>query len=188
MARGDSGGVTLAGTGLALLYADTLRRVRRDYARRGRLSRPVAAEAYTLYLGHAALTAVAARRGAGPLPLRRRAARLLGGACALAGARLYGMAARELGSFTRTSGLQADTLVTAGIYRRSRNPQNLGWGLLLTGAALAGRSGVALGLAGLYWLGVHGYLVAVEEPYLRRRFGERYRRYLARTPRYLHSL
>lgn len=91
----------------------------------------------------------------------------------------------EFWSFKRMSGLSADILVTSGIYRWSRNPQNVGWGLVLIGIALTGRSGVALMLASLFWLVIHFYIVNVEEKFLKQIFGNQYESYCATTPRYL---
>lgn len=91
----------------------------------------------------------------------------------------------EFRSFKRMSGLSADKLVTSGIYRWSRNPQNAGWGLVLIGIALTGRSGVALVLAFLFWLVIDFYIVNIEEKYLKMIFSDQYERYCATTPRYL---
>jgi len=91
----------------------------------------------------------------------------------------------EFGSFKRMSGLSADKLVESGIYRWSRNPQNVGWGLVLVGIALTRRSGVALMLAFLFWLVIDFYIVNIEEKYLKMIFCDQYESYCAATPRYL---
>jgi protein-S-isoprenylcysteine O-methyltransferase Ste14 len=82
------------------------------------------------------------------------------------------------------SGRDEDELVTAGIYRRSRNPQNTGWIMTLAGISILGRSAFALVLVGLVTLLLHVYLVFVEEPHLTQVFGPTYRQYRSRTPRY----
>ena len=81
--------------------------------------------------------------------------------------------------------LIASGLITGGVYRYSRNPQNVGWLLLLAGTSLLGGSAAALLLTFLFWLVLHLYLVSAEEPHLTRAFGERYQRYQSTTPRYL---
>lgn len=91
----------------------------------------------------------------------------------------------EFRSFKIMSGLTADKMVTTGIYRWSRNPQNVGWGLVLIGIALTGRSGVALMLAFVFWFFIHFYIVNVEEEFLKKSFGNSYENYYATTPRYL---
>ena len=81
-------------------------------------------------------------------------------------------------------GLEQKRLVTSDIYQYSRNPQYTGYALFPIGYALTGQSLLA-------WLGVALFLVLmhltvlVEEEHLERQFGEEYRRYKQRTPRYL---
>jgi protein-S-isoprenylcysteine O-methyltransferase Ste14 len=75
--------------------------------------------------------------------------------------------------------------VIAGPYTRLRNPLLAGAILGLLGVALATQSG-ALGLAVVaVAIAAHVWVVRVEEPRLRDRFGEAYREYLARVPRWL---
>lgn len=90
----------------------------------------------------------------------------------------------EFRSFKKMSGLDTSKLVTTGIYRYSRNPQNLGLLLIFLGISLAGRSLFALLLTAAFAIGFHKYVVELEEPYLERIFEEEYRRYKERTPRY----
>jgi len=68
-----------------------------------------------------------------------RAARAVGGIVAAGGMFLWLAARLEFRSFRLT--------VETGVYRFSRHPQSLGWGLSLGGLAVAGRSGAALLLA-----------------------------------------
>ena len=79
----------------------------------------------------------------------------------------------------------ARTLVTTGIYAWSRNPIYLSFFLMYSGVGIAVRSPWILALtvpiAGLIRYGV----VAREEAYLERRFGEAYRDYKARVRRWL---
>lgn len=97
------------------------------------------------------------------------------------GATVYLVARFQLRSFRMTWGLSSDRLITSGIYSFVRHPQNLGWGLLLLGVALLGRSGAALLLVGVYVLACVIWL-PVEETSLQQRFGEAYDRYRACTP------
>ena len=140
--------------------------------------------AYSFYVLHTGLTGYAAWRSLLFLPLSRLLALPVGGALFAAGLGFYALAVGQFRSFKRTSGLQVDRLVTSGVYGYSRNPQNLGWGFVLLGMAVAGRSGLALGLALLFFLGFHAY-VKTEEDYLERCFGEPYRSYKRLVPRYL---
>ena len=74
--------------------------------------------------------------------------------------------------------------MTDGIYNWSRNPQSMGWALVLAGAGLVGRSGSTLVLAVLYWVSCLVW-VPLEERVLQRRFGQTYDEYRRRVPRYV---
>jgi len=91
----------------------------------------------------------------------------------------------EFHSLRKVSAMKVSNLITTGIYRWSRNPQFLGFYLTLLGLSLLGRSRYALLLAVIAIIYCHDYIVKVEEPYLERIFGEEYRAYKSRTPRYL---
>ncbi|NOY39494.1 MAG: isoprenylcysteine carboxylmethyltransferase family protein [Nitrospirae bacterium] len=88
-------------------------------------------------------------------------------------------------SLQRSYGQDTSRLVTSGIYRWSRNPQFIGWALMLSGISLAGRSGFAFVLTGVFTIVIHLYTTRMEEPYLERLYGEEYRQYKLSTPRYI---
>jgi len=90
----------------------------------------------------------------------------------------------EFRSIRKISAMEVSNLITTGIYRWSRNPQFLGFYLMLLGISLLGRSGYALLLAVIAIIYCHDYIVKVEEPYLERIFGEKYIAYKPSTPRY----
>lgn len=99
------------------------------------------------------------------------------------GAALYAFAQASLAG-PETSGTRMGGLATGGVYRVSRNPQLVGWGLVLLGMAIAGRSAAALGL----WAGYAAMLPGTlrdEERALERAYGSQYRMYRRGTPRYL---
>lgn len=76
-------------------------------------------------------------------------------------------------------------LVVAGPYRVVRNPMYGGALVALAGAAIVTRSW-GLGLYTiLFFLAAHAFLVLVEEPGLRARFGDEYDAYCRRTGRWL---
>lgn len=91
---------------------------------------------------------------------------------------------REFRSFEKMSGLKKGNLVTSGPYRYSRNPQIVGWLLGLSGMALFYRSVPGLSLVAAF-LFVHRLYFEIEEQHLERVFGEEYRRYKGKTPRFL---
>jgi protein-S-isoprenylcysteine O-methyltransferase Ste14 len=78
-----------------------------------------------------------------------------------------------------------DGLVTGGIYRWSRNPQNamliLVYGCLAFAADC--RSAYVLCAA---MMAVYALMVLAEEPWLEAAYGEDYRRYCAQVPRFFH--
>jgi protein-S-isoprenylcysteine O-methyltransferase Ste14 len=75
-------------------------------------------------------------------------------------------------------------LVIQGPYRVVRNPMYIGAGLALTGAAIFYRSSALLGYVGVFLLATHLFVVAYEEPTLRRTFGKDYEAYCEKTGRW----
>jgi protein-S-isoprenylcysteine O-methyltransferase Ste14 len=102
----------------------------------------------------------------------------------LLGTYLYAAGLIAFRSFARMSGMDASELVRTGVYRWSRNPQNLGWALFLGGIAVVSRSGAATLMAVLFWVMFRIY-VPLEEEFLSRVFGTGYKSYCAHTARYL---
>lgn len=79
----------------------------------------------------------------------------------------------------------ARVLVTTGIYRWTRNPVYLSFFLAYVGIGIAARSPWILILAVPLAIVIRTGVVAREEAYLERRFGDAYRDYRARVPRWL---
>jgi len=71
-----------------------------------------------------------------------------------------------------------------GPYQLVRNPMYLGAALALGGAALYYRSGLLLAYTCAFLLVTHWFVVAYEEPTLRRSFGEEYAAYCRRVRRW----
>jgi protein-S-isoprenylcysteine O-methyltransferase Ste14 len=146
-----------------------------------RISTATFSAALFAYIALAVGVVLSSWLNAWPLPIIDWIGQTSGMALVLVGAILYLTARLQLRSFRQTWALQTNKLFTSGIYRLLRHPQNLGWGFLLTGVALSGRSGVALALTG-------GYVVTCliwlpfEEAFLERRFGSSYVRYRRDTP------
>lgn len=92
-------------------------------------------------------------------------------------------AAYAFRSLKRLNFMEHTRLVTEGIYRWSRNPQLVGWTLVLVGLGLLRGSAMVLFLAGLAWVGYRLHL-PTEEEHLRRVFGDAYEAYQRRTHRY----
>ena len=76
-------------------------------------------------------------------------------------------------------------LVTSGPYQFTRNPMYLGMAVLYAALALALGVIWALAVLPLVILAVDRLVIAREEPYLERKFGEQYREYKGRVRRWL---
>jgi protein-S-isoprenylcysteine O-methyltransferase Ste14 len=137
---------------------------------------------WALYAVHCGLVAFAAWRSTWRFDLPDPLA--LGGWLLIAtGSAFYASAAIAFASLRRMSGLDASRLVTGGIYRWSRNPQTVGWTLVLLGLGLWRRSAMVLLLGAAFWVSFRLYL-PLEEELLGRLFGGAYRRYRGATHRY----
>ena len=75
--------------------------------------------------------------------------------------------------------------VAVGLYRYVRNPMYIGGALLLAGFALYLRSGAALAFCLPWLLLAHVFVLAYEEPALRRKFGAPYETYCHTVPRWI---
>jgi len=75
-------------------------------------------------------------------------------------------------------------MVAVGPYRFVRNPMYVGVVTALVGEALLFRSAVVAVYAAVVWAAFHAFVILVEEPGLRARFGESYQRYLMEVPRW----
>ena len=98
------------------------------------------------------------------------------------GALVVGLSMPFLGR--RSFGAQVGSLRTAGLYRYSRNPQLVGGFFFIVGYALLWPSWLGALWASL-WPVIAHLMVRGEEEHLGRTFGDEYREYCERTPRYL---
>ena len=105
---------------------------------------------------------------------------LIGVAIVAAGARNFSRAATPV-----PSNRPVRALVTTGIHGWSRNPIYVGMCLLYVGIGMAARSPWVLMLALPLVVILRYGVVAREETYLERRFGDAYRDYKARVRRWL---
>lgn len=158
-----------------------LRWARRDLAGAGTLSTKSLVASWLLYVFHADTVATAAWMGAVSVEAPRAVALALGAVIAISGFGVFLAATRVLVRHGDFVGARTRRLVTVGVYRHSRHPQNLGWGIMLLGIAVAGRSIVALALVTLF-AGFAERYGRLEEDQLRGSFGDSYVAYRARTP------
>ena len=75
-------------------------------------------------------------------------------------------------------------LVISGPYEWVRNPMYVGAGLVLLGEAVFWEAPRLLVYLTSFAVATHLFVVCYEEPALRRKFGEEYRRYCQRVPRW----
>ena len=75
-------------------------------------------------------------------------------------------------------------LVVRGPYRWVRNPMYIGAGLALAGAAFFYRSAALFAYTGLFLLATHLFVIAYEEPTLRKSFPGEYEAYCRRVRRW----
>ena len=75
-------------------------------------------------------------------------------------------------------------LITKGLYRFSRNPQYVGWSIVCVGIGIATASWVILVLA-VFSTIVNHYIVQVEEQICLQKYGDSYRNYIKKTPKYI---
>lgn len=132
------------------LAALVLRWATDDLAGPGTLSAKSLAVAWLLYVFHADTVTGAAWAGALAVDVPRVAALAIGAALAASGLGVFIAATLALVRHGDFAGLRTRRLVTVGPYSLSRHPQNVGWGILLLGIAIAGRSLVALALVALF--------------------------------------
>lgn len=95
---------------------------------------------------------------------------------------VYTIAALQFGSLKKLSGIEKSTIETDGIYMYSRNPQFLGWWLLLFGLFLMNPNYLSLSLL---LLGVFCSIIQIifEEKSLLLKYGSQYKGYMSSVRR-----
>lgn len=76
-------------------------------------------------------------------------------------------------------------LVVEGLHRYVRNPMYIGVFLIVLGQAVLFHSMILLRYAVGFWLAAHVFVLLYEEPTLERKFGDEYRNYRQRVPRWI---
>jgi protein-S-isoprenylcysteine O-methyltransferase Ste14 len=168
---------------LAIAGAFCVRQVARDFQEKQQLAAGTAFGVWSIYILFTGLVFWLSWSGAWAVPVNAPLAYSLGAGLILFGGALILSGMLEFRSFARMSGRRKDRLVKTGIYRWTRNPQNVGWGSVLLGTAIAGRSGAALALAAFFFTAFRLY-IATEERHLERVYGDEWRDYSETTPRF----
>lgn len=170
-------------TVLIILAVWTLWQVRRDYREYKELTSATVIVVWLLYFLHFAVELYAAWNRYLPFNIAKPLAIMIGLLLVLAGTVIYAVGILHLRSIRRMSGLDTSHLVTTGIYQWSRNPQNVGWALVLIGIGLLSRSGLAIMMA-LLFCGLFKLYIPIEEQYLESVYGDKYREYKLISHRY----
>lgn len=115
-------------------------------------------------------------------------AQLAGLACITLGAALMAACIVEFARSGRGTLSPLDPprqLVVRGLYRYVRNPMYVGASVVLLGEALVRQSRALVVYDVLWFVWVNVFVIAYEEPYLRRRFGASYEEYTRRVGRWI---
>jgi protein-S-isoprenylcysteine O-methyltransferase Ste14 len=141
-----------------------------------------------IFLGFLAAAAVLEVVVPSPIPAAHAFPRYLAGvALAAAGFVMIVMGTRrfQAAGTNIPPNLPTTALVVDGIYRRTRNPLYLGLTLVYLGLGVAAGSLWAIGLVvPLLWV-INAGVIAREEHYLERKFGDAYRAYKAQVRRWI---
>jgi protein-S-isoprenylcysteine O-methyltransferase Ste14 len=92
---------------------------------------------------------------------------------------------RGIGTLRGQEWFMPREFVASGPFRFVRNPMSLGGAVLMIGIALCQRSALGLGLSALLFLVFHLVVVLLEEPGLKKRFGDSYGEYRRNVPRWV---
>lgn len=176
--------VAAAGALLSAAVPGLLARMRADFEATGGLATATIARMYTAYGIHATAVAIAARHRLGPLPIRSRAIDAVAAVTGAAGVALTITGMQGFDSARHVSGGSHPRLTTGGVYAVTRNPQYVGTVAALGSLAVLRRSLVVAGLAAGYAAVIRVW-VSVEEATLERLFGDAYRHYRHRVPRWI---
>lgn len=159
--------------------------MKKTYARKAILSNRFLIIWFIMWGFHHVPVILSSLYGVWLLPLDKMGGLIGGLVMIVVGAVTMATGMLEFRSLRRSTGQDTSGLMTVGIYRWSRNPQFIGWLLILSGVSLMGRSGLAFVLTIVFAIVIHLYTTLLEEPYLERIFREEYRLYKSRTARYI---
>ncbi len=156
----------------------------RSFRKTGKLSAWLAIWSAIAMHGHASVTFAVSWFDQGSLYTPSIASFVIGALLILSGGYVIHLGRKAYGDRLRVYGLKEDSLITTGIYQRSRNPQYFGYGVMFLGAAIALGSSLALVFVSVFTAMVHAGVTLVEEPHLERIFGETYSDYKKTAGRY----
>ena len=159
--------------------------IKKTYNKKGIFTNKLLISWYAMWAFHHIPLVLASLYAVWPIPIDRTFALVGGLIIFVVGVIVLPMGMIEFRSLRRSTGQDVSKLITTGIYRWSRNPQFIGWFLMLLGISIAGRSGFAFALTGVFAIVLYLYTVWLAEPYLERLYGEEYSLYRSRTARWI---
>ena len=77
-----------------------------------------------------------------------------------------------------------DKAITVGLYKISRNPLYFFSSIIMIGISIAAASWIMLVIIAIYWAITH-QIIKAEEQYCLKTYGEEYRKYMDKAPRYI---
>lgn len=157
--------------------------VRNDYLRKGRLSFPASMLEFIVFALHANFMYLYIPVPWPELPAfpEPATANILAKLLLFAGLGITITAMTGLG-FGPTMGQDKNAIRTTGLYKYSRNPQVIGYLLILLAFVLCYPSWYAAGWIALYAV-IVGMMIRTEEEFLRHKYGETYAEYCRTVPR-----
>jgi len=159
--------------------------IKKTYDKKGTYTNKLLSLWYTMWALHHVPLMLASFYGVWLLPADKTFALAGGLILFVTGVIILPMGMIEFRSLRRSTGQDISKLITTGIYRWSRNPQFVGWFLMLLGVSLAGRSGFAFALTGVFAIVIYLYTILLAEPYLESLYGEEYRSFKLKTARWI---
>jgi len=158
--------------------------IKKTYDKKGTYSNKLLSLWFTMWAFHHFPLMVSSFYGIWEIPINKTIAQ--GGLILFViGAIILLMGMIEFRSLSRSTGQDISKLITTGIYRWSRNPQFVGWFLMLLGISLVGRSGFAFSLTGVFVIVFYLYTILLAEPYLESLYGKDYRLFKKMTARWI---
>ena len=173
----------LAGLGFLVAGTIILPLVRYDYLKMGKLSQFTAFLQLVLWFCFHVFLALTVFGDLWP-PIEAYIPRhWVGGVLIISGLTICFAGMWAFRSMTKVTGRETKLLVVNGVYRLSRNPQYLGYGLVILGFVIGYWSSTA-------WMGVIGYAllvyatIKIEEQHLEQVFGDEYQAYCQSVSRF----
>ena len=166
-----------------LLASYCFRRVKADYKEGEKLSFWTSVLAWIVYVPQIGLVIIAAVNSIWEIPVSSKLSLPLGILLIFLGSIFSVSGIFAFNSVKRMSGIKTNRLIRRGIYKWSRNPQNVGLCLMFLGVAVLGKSALALILVIFFSIAFMIY-VPFEEKHLLKIFGKEYQDYLDSTSRY----